>query len=47
MEQKKAAKTYKEALESNGAAGLVQSDTRNANQVSVPCFVSATHSEYE
>ena len=35
MEKKKATEAYKEALQNNGAAGLVQTNTRNANQVPI------------
>lgn len=33
MEKEKATETYKKALQNNGAAGLVQTNARNANQV--------------
>ncbi len=33
MEKEKATEAYKGALQNNGAAGLVQTNTRNANQV--------------
>ena len=35
MEKRKAKDIYKEALQTDGAAGLVQSDSRNANQMVV------------
>ena len=35
MEKRKAKDIYKEALQNDGAAGLVQSDSRNANQMVV------------